>query len=453
MICFYQGTYGERVGQSLESIRRVAPYVDRAIVLVDESVTEEQKEKLRGLGCEVYFEPWKDSTVAMRNAALDKIQTEDWVVTADPDEFFCDEFCRDIRKICAEAERNGADLVLINSHDVTIQKDGTATEAKSSFYKNLVFRKRPGTHYTGVGDEKVLHEELVIPLMGKIWKLPDKYYYRHVKYWHEVWERAARNVFIAGGGNNAGKKNPSWMPLRRICDELGLDTWPKAREYFRRGNIDPRLKEWLWENRHEGFDYDHEEMEFGRWYFEYLHPEEAEYPDGRRWQPVLEVDPDSPAGVMRYVEECYMQVLGRHADQPGKEVYTKAILEGKIRKEDLPKLLRASEEYRERQGEGMGMGMGMGMEKVKVQIPVNVSVAVSTDTFIEALKRSSAYWDEVKPVMDVGRFLKKRLGEKWKGFEEWFYLKRGEIALKDLAKKLEELEELEELEAAGGDAR
>jgi len=431
VLCFYQGTYGERINQTLESVRRIAPYVDRVIIIVDESVTEEQREELRKRGYEVYFEPWKDSTVEMRNAALKRIQTDDWVITADPDEFFNDQFCRDVRKICENAEREGVDLLLINSHDILYQPDGTKNETVSTFFKNLIFKKRLGTHYEGVGQAKVLHEQLIIPGMRGVRKLdPNKYWYEHVKYWHEVWERAARNVFIAGGGNNAGEKNPSWRPLREICESLGIKTWPQLREYMRKGNVDMRLKEWMWENRFEGFDYDHEEMEMGRWYFEYLHPEEAKFPDGRVWKPVFEVDPDSPAGIMKYVEKCYLEVLGRHADQKGKEAYTKAILEGRIRKEDLPNILRRSREYMEKEG--------IAPERVRMQIPVNVDIGVTPEMFVEALRRSTMFWIEIKPQLDVGKFLKKQMGDNWRKFERWFYENKSRMTLRDFYEKLEE---------------
>jgi len=433
MIVACIGVYGERVDQAIVGIKRLRPYVDRYVVIVDESVTEEQKQKLKDLGCEVYFHPWEDSTVKMRNQYLQKVQTDDWVIVHDPDEYFNEQFCRDVRKICEEAEREGVDLLLINSHDILYQPDGTKSETASTFFKNLIFKKRLGTHYEGVGQAKVLHETLIIPNMRGVKKLdPNKYWYEHVKYWHEVWERAARNVFIAGGGNNAGEKNPSWKPLKEICESLGIKTWPQLREYMRKGNVDMRLKEWMWENRFEGFDYDHEEMEMGRWYFEYLHPEEAKFPDGRVWKPVLEVDPNSPAGIMKYVEKCYLEVLGRHADQEGKEAYTKAILEGRIRKEDLPDILRRSREYIEKEG--------IAPERVRIQIPVNVDIGVTPEMFVEALRRSTVFWIEIKPLLDVGKFIKKQLGDEWRDFEKWFYQNRGKISLVDFIEKLKEAE-------------
>jgi len=259
MIVACIGLYGERVKQALIGIERLRPHVDRYVIIVDETVTELQKKALVAAGCEVYFHPWTDSMVNMRNQYLKKVQTDDWVIVHDPDEHFNEQFCNDVRNILKRAEEQDIDLLLINSHDIDIDKDGKRNERISDFFKNLIFRKREGTRYEGVGEVKEVHETLIIPGTMKQVRLdPKKYWYTHEKYWWEVWERAARNVFMAGGGNNAGSCNPSWKPLREICESIGLTDWTKARDYFRKGNIDPRLKKWLWDNRSEGFDYQHE---------------------------------------------------------------------------------------------------------------------------------------------------------------------------------------------------
>lgn len=421
------GLYGERVDQASVGIKRLRPHLDRYVVIVDKSVTEEQKQHLKDLGCEVYFHPWEDSMVKMRNQYLEKCQTDDWIIVHDPDEWFCEKFCEDVREICEKAEKDDLSLLLINSHDILYQEDGTKTESVSDFFKNLIFRKREGTLYEGVGEVKEVHETLMIPGLARAVRLPkEAYWYEHVKYWHEVWERAARNVFLAGGGNNVGKGNPSWKPLREICDDLGLDNWPKAREYLREGGIDPLLKIWLWENRFEGYDFDHEEMEFGRWYFEYLHPEEGEFPDGKVWEPVQEIPAGSPPEVMRYVEQTYMEILGRHADQAGKEAYTNAILGGQLKREDLPEHLKRSPEYRQKVTPG---------EQVKVQVPVSVDIHITEGIFLEALKKSKTYWEKIKPKMDIGGFVFDSL----KGSEEflkWFYANKEDLTITGFAEWL-----------------
>jgi len=438
------GLYGERVNQALEGIRRLRPFVDRYIIIADETVTEDQRRKLLEAGCEVYFERWVDSTVAMRNAYLRRIQTGDWVVVHDPDEWFNQRFCEDLRGLVAEAEREGYNLLLINSHDITRRLDGSRSESKSSFYKNLIFKKVPGTHYVGTafaaGTDRTererdygWHETLLIP-GARTKQLPDEYWYEHVKEEHEIWERALRNTFTCGGGNDLRERNPAWVRLREICSSLGIETWPQLRNYLRKGNIDPRLKEWFWENRFDGTDAAHEAMEGGRWYFEYLHPEEAKFPDGRVWKPVFGVDPNSPAGVMRYVEEQYLKVLGRHADLPGKEYYTKAILEGRIAREDLPRLLRASREYRERSGTPE--------ERVRVQVPVDVDVRLDERVAMRALMQSrlwaldervamralmqSRLWAErIRPRLDLGGYILERVSDRDTFLREFYATREG----------------------------
>jgi len=413
------GLYGERVKQALVGIKRLIPNVDRYVVIADESVTKKQIKELKSVGCEVYVHPWLDSMVKMRNQYLQKVQTNDWVIVHDPDEWFNEAFCKDARNLCKKAEANGFHLLLINSHDATIKEDGSRDESISDYFKNLVFHKTEGTHYEGVGEVKEVHEQLIIPGLTQALRLPKKYWYEHTKYWWEVWERAARNTFIAGGGNNRGEQNPSWKPLRRICSELELETWPQTRAYFRKGKIDKRLLEWLWENRFEGWDFDHEEMEFGRWYFEYLHPEEAKFEDGRVWQPVTEIKEGSPQEVMQYVENIYMQLLGRHADQPGKEAYTKAILEGRLRREDLPQLLKQSAEYLSK--------VGGPMEAVKIKVPVDVKVKLNETLIVEALSKSKTFWTVIKPKLDLGNFLEVALEEEYPKFVRWFYTEKPDL--------------------------
>jgi len=426
MIVACVGIYGERVGQALIGIKRLQPHVDRYVVVADETVTEDHIQALKDAGCEVYIHRWEDSMVKMRNQYLDKVQTDDWVIVHDPDELFNERFCEDVKKIIAEVDSKPIDLVLINSHDIDIRKDGSSDERASDFFKNLIFRKRAGTHYEGVGQVKEVHETLVIPGLQQQVNLDKRiYWYQHTKYWWEVWERAARNVFIAGGGNNVGEINPSWRPLREICSELGLINWPLVREYFRKGNIDSRLKKWLWINRFEGFDWQHEMMEFGRWYFEYLHPEEAE-----GWKPVLELRQGSPAEVMRYIEECYMKILGRHADQPGKEAYATAILQGQIRREDLPDVLKRSREYVEKFGKAPS-------ETVKIQVPVNVQIGLTEGIIIDAISKSKTWHEKIKPRLDVGLFLEIALEQDWKKFQKWFYEKQPD--LKQFIRKLEKM--------------
>jgi len=88
-----------------------------------------------------------------------------------------------------------------------------------------------------------------------------------------------------------------------------------------------------------------ETRETAKWYFA-LHPDEITPEIKER----IKKPPPMPktAEIEAYVTKCYFEILGRHPDGPGKAFYTKAILEGKIPKEALPKILMQSKEYREK---------------------------------------------------------------------------------------------------------
>ena len=427
-VVFCQGTYGERVHQTIECLERILPAVDHAIILVDQTVTEEQKEQLRKLSDKVILVDyiWRDNFVEMRNRYLEEVRKIDpyaWVIVSDPDEVFCEAFVRDLRKILEEAEKEGIQLLLINSHDITQKLDGSVERSVSNFFKNLIFKLSPEVRYDGVGVTKNVHETLIMPPGARTKALPRRYYYEHKKHELEIYERAFRNVYIGGGGNCVGDRNPRWRQLRQICERLGIKSWTELREYLRRGNIDKELLQWIIDCRLEyGWDWQNEMQDCFR-YYKALHPEELE---GYEIPEDLKPSYGSPPEVMAYVEKCYLEVLGRHADDKGKEFYTQLILSGQIRREDLPKILMQSPEYREKFG-----------EQVKVQVPVDVNVSVSEDLFIKALMQSKTYWEKIKPAIDIGKFVIEHMG---KDFIEWFYKEKelGNLTLKEFVKKLSE---------------
>jgi len=406
VIVFVQGTYGERIEQTLKCLERIAKAVDKCVIVVDQTVTEEQKEILRKSSdnVEAVYQEWVDDFPLMRNRYLDEARKRDeyaWVVVSDPDEIFCEEFCKDLRRILEEADKQGIGLLLINSHDITVMPDGTKQESISNFFKNLIFKLSPDVRYQGVGAGKV-HETLLISPGTKSVSLPRKYYYEHHKTMVEIWERAFRNVWIAGGGNNVCEKNPRWQPLREITDRLGLKSWPEVREYLRRGNIDKELLEWIRGcQRESGWDWQNEMFDCLK-YYRAIHGEEL--PDIPPATELTLGEPafGSPPEVMRYVEETYKSVLGRHADDRGKQHYTALILSKQIRREDLPRIFMMSTEFTEKFPE-MAPKPPTPTQHVQLPLPVNVQVGLSEEHVERALMRSDIYWKVFKPRLDFAK--------------------------------------------------
>lgn len=418
MIVGVQGTYGERIEQTLKGVRQIRPYIDRMVVIVDETVSEKQKERLKEARAEVYFHPWEDSMVKMRNQLLQKAQTEDWLIAFDPDEVYDIEFCKDLRGIIDLAEKNGIGMLLVAAHDETLMNDGNVSKSVSGFKKPWIFKKNLGVHYEGVGETQNVHETPVLAPNTKIEALPDKYFYTHYKFEWEIWERAARNVFMCGGGGNVGARNVEWVRLRKICEELGIKNWTQARAYFRRGKIDPRLRQWLIDNRYEGTDYEHEMQDFFRWY-KYLHPEELE-----GYEPEMEFKKGAPMEVARYVEEVYKEVTGAEITEDDKNRLADLILTGQVRREQLPTLIQR---YRK---EILVPPSARG-EKVRLPVPVDVDVHVTDELFLKALIKSKTYWAKIKPRMDLGKFIEEQVWDKER-FHQWFYENQNEITIEDL---------------------
>jgi len=342
-IAYCMMIYGEREDEVRQCIERVRPYVDRIVLIEDGSLKSEFYRWLQERGCELYYKKWEDNFSDYRNEYLKRVGEKDrgniWVLVSDPDELFDEVFLKDLRKIIKDS-KNGIlyNSLLINSHDRTIYPDGREETVISDFFKQLCFKYNRGLKYIGSPHEMLLGYFRAI-------RLDRKYYYTHTKTPFLVWERASRNFHIAGGGNNLREKNPIWKEYRNIVESLGLSEWTKMREYLRNGNIDQRIKDYLIKYRNRNFipDADEELRNYFKWYFEYLHPEE----NIGNWKSEPEpLEYGSWGEVRQYVEQCYMKVLGRHADELGKQSYTELIITGKIKREDLPDILRNSPEYK-----------------------------------------------------------------------------------------------------------
>lgn len=78
----------------------------------------------------------------------------------------------------------------------------------------------------------------------------------------------------------------------------------------------------------------------------------------------------------------------------------------------------------------------MSEERVSVQVPVNVDVQLSEDLFEKALLKSKTYWEDIKPRLDLAKFIEQHIKNK-KEFYMWFYT----ATEKDLDSLMEKLAE------------
>lgn len=420
MIVFAQGTYDERIPQTQECIRRVKGWVDRMVIVVDDTVSEASKELLRSEGCEVYFHPWNDDFPRMRNNYLSHCQADDWIIVSDPDEWFDGIFLHDLKpKIIPWAEKEGYNLLLVNVHDTMYKLDGTEDSSIPEWFKFLCFKNIEGTHYVGTGQAQNLHENLVIPGKKAV-NLPREYFYQHVKHEIEVLERSFRNVWIAGGGADRGTQNPDWSKLRAITERLGLKAWRDVRLYLRAGGIDDEFRELIasWSTK-AGWDFEEEEFQAYRYY-------KARYPNEMPDASERRLSHGSPAEVEQYVTKTYLTTLGRYPDNSGKEFYMLQILNGRLKRETLPLGLLMAESRVDELVEKK--------EQATVRIVLDATVVVN-ENMMKTLAISGDIWNRVKPNIDLGKALEETLSNP-KEFYQWFYRDKQTITREKLLSRL-----------------
>jgi len=253
----------------------VEPYVDK-IVIVDGGSTDDSIFYLRNReGVNMFIHPWKDNFSEQRNNYINRarevIGSDDfWILLSDPDEWFDHEALGNLYNIQDRAEQVGCNIVTFQCLSATLKGDKRVWESLDNYWKGLFFKYIPGIKYVGNP-----HETLLIP--GGQKPMQTSFIYQHVKQENIIWHRGLRNMYIGGGGPNLGDKNAKWLALKGIVEDVyGRDlSWREFETEMIRGNLDPRLKSWLYMAKDEkDYDGSSEMREAYKTYFRIYHPEE-----------------------------------------------------------------------------------------------------------------------------------------------------------------------------------
>ena len=258
--------YHDALEMIIESISTCANYV-KEIHVQGDNFTEEDIEKLKSWNAEIHIEPWKDEFSDYKNKAISYARTK-WVLILDHDEIPTPELAQHLPELIEQSEKgNKYNMVSFTARNQTID------------VINQVIAENDGT------GKALLHFNIKDPYYGNphIWLKPNyypwverkvEYAYRHVKQEGIDVQRAIRNVFLGGGGDNFKNKNPMWPELRQITDRLGITSYTAFLYYLKQGNVDPELKTWM-EKAHEFPWHDSELRAFADYYYK-VHPEEKE---------------------------------------------------------------------------------------------------------------------------------------------------------------------------------
>lgn len=273
----------------IPNLERTLPYVDSATIIdggsTDDTIIYMRNWSLEEPKIRFYVYPWQDDFPAQRNNYVKHIneiaQPGDWVLTADPDEFFEQLTLEKLHRAADRAEQDGKNMVGFQCRGVSLKGNKRVWENLDDYWKELFFKWDPNFHYTGYkcheGKGGIPHLIMRTALV-----------YEHIKQENVIWLRGCRNSFVAGGGPNLGTNNPIWLRARALIKEkTGIDSWHEFYKYMLVGNIDSEIKQLMINHMYEGtpkagpsalkkeaWDGASEWREWYRTYFRILHPEE-----------------------------------------------------------------------------------------------------------------------------------------------------------------------------------
>ena len=230
-----------RLVETKACVERVLPFVDRVIIVdggsVDDTIFYMRNWSQQEPKIEFYLHPWKDNFSEQRNNYLSRVEDNTYVLVSDPDEVFEDKLLENLRNLVNTAEANNRNMIGFQCRSVSMKGPTRVWESLDNYWKRLLFKKLPGTHYVGNPHESLANHNHRIT--------DTNFVYEHIKQENVIWHRGERNMFCGGGGNNLGASNPRWIELRKITSSLGLNSWHEFDKYQIAGNIDQRIKDWM----------------------------------------------------------------------------------------------------------------------------------------------------------------------------------------------------------------
>lgn len=270
MITFCQMTQN-RLIESKACVERYLPYVDKIILVdggsQDDSIFYFRNWAMKEPKLEFYLHPWADNFSGQRNNYLSRVPDNTWALVSDPDEWFEDDLLKNLPNLVATAEANNRDMVGFRCRSVSLKGSERVWQNEDQYWKRLLFKKYPGTHYVGNPHEHLANHPHQI--------MDTHYVYEHVKQENVIWHRGARNMFVNGGGPNLSHSNPRWVQLRELCTGLGVNTWHQFDQHLIKGNLSKELSDLIVTFKDvNGFDGASEHRELYKLYYRIYHPEQ-----------------------------------------------------------------------------------------------------------------------------------------------------------------------------------
>lgn len=260
-----------RLVETATCLNKYLPYVDGAKIVdggsVDDSIFYLRNWAEKDPRIQFQLVPWSDNFSKQRNEYLKLVPDNAWCLVSDPDEVFEDTTLQNLRGLVDMAEHTGKNMIGFQCRSVSLKGPHRVWESLDNYWKRLLFKKFPNTHYVGNPHEHLANHPMQI--------MDTKFIYEHIKQENMIWHRGFRNFVVGGGGPNLGNRNQYWVNFRNLMNELGLQNWHQLDQYLIKGNIDQRMKNMFYTFKDlKGFDGASEHREGYKTYFRIYHTEE-----------------------------------------------------------------------------------------------------------------------------------------------------------------------------------
>ncbi len=260
-----------RLSEVVHCLEKVLPHVTRCIVVdggsIDDSIFYLRNWAMTEPKLKLYLHAWNDNFSGQRNNYLTHVPDNTWALVSDPDEWFEDDLLKALPNLVKTAEQNKRDMIGFQCRSVSLKGPNRVWENLDQYWKRLLFKKYPGTHYAGNPHEHLVNHPHQI--------MDTPYVYEHVKQENVIWHRGCRNMFVNGGGPNLSHSNPRWVKLRELCTAVGVNNWHQFDQYLIKGGISQEIADLILTFKDvTGFDGASEHRETYKLYYRIYHPEQ-----------------------------------------------------------------------------------------------------------------------------------------------------------------------------------
>jgi glycosyltransferase involved in cell wall biosynthesis len=174
-----------RLAETRECLQMYLPFVDKVVIVdggsVDDTIFYMRNWAAKEPKINFYLCPWKDQFSEQRNNYLKYVPDNTWAIVSDPDEVFMPETLQSLTYLIQEAERTNKDMIGFQCRSVSYHGPDRTWESLDDYWKRLLFKKYPGTHYVGNPHESLANHPHQI--------MDTKLIYEHRKQENVIWIR------------------------------------------------------------------------------------------------------------------------------------------------------------------------------------------------------------------------------------------------------------------------